>query len=148
MWPFHPFNNLVLNGSICHSTKLQIGRLMPSTKVTPWYTWCACSYVLSHVSAVLYSVLAALSWAWRHPPCPIRSDRQTTSLTLTTGAPYRCTNGKGCEQHEYSLWRHRFLLTVVWRSHLGQIVWAAWIGQGGGGFLTHSTYTWYPGVCR
>ena len=41
-------------------------------------------------------------------PCPIRSDRQTTSPTLTTGAPYSCTNGRGCEQHEYSLWRHRF----------------------------------------
>ena len=41
-------------------------------------------------------------------PCPIRSDRQTTSLTLTTGAPYSCTNGRGCEQHEYSLERHRF----------------------------------------
>ena len=32
------------------------------------------------------------------------------------------------------------LLTVVWRSHSGQIVCAAWIGQGGGGFWTHSTY--------
>ena len=41
-------------------------------------------------------------------PCPIRSDRQTTSLTLTTGAPYICTNRRGCEQHEYSFWPHRF----------------------------------------
>ena len=39
-------------------------------------------------------------------------------------------------------------LTVVCRSHSGQYVWAARIGQGGGGFWTHSTYTWYPGVCR
>ena len=32
------------------------------------------------------------------------------------------------------------LLTVVWRSRSGQIVWAAWIVQGGGGLWTHSTY--------
>ena len=37
------------------------------------------------------------------------------------------------------------LLTVVWRSHSGQIVWPAGVGQGRGGFWTHSTYTWYPG---
>ena len=43
-----------------------------------------------------------------HPPCPIRSDRQTTSLTLTTGVCGACTKRRGCEQHEYSLWRHRF----------------------------------------
>ena len=50
-----------------------------------------------------------------------------------------------------------FLLTAVWRSHSGQIVWAAWINcelareeEGGGGFWTHSTYTGYPGSagCR
>ena len=40
------------------------------------------------------------------------------------------------------------LLTVVWRSHSGQIVWPAGVGQGRGGFYTHSTYTWYQGVCR
>ena len=39
----------------------------------------------------------------RSAPSPIRSDRQTTSLTLTTGAPHSCTNGRGCGQHEYSL---------------------------------------------
>ena len=33
------------------------------------------------------------------------------------------------------------LLTVVWRSHSGQIVWPAGVGQGRGGFWTHSTYT-------
>ena len=38
------------------------------------------------------------------------------------------------------------LLTAVWRSHSGQIVWAAWISRAGGGFWTHSTYTWYPGL--
>ena len=44
------------------------------------------------------------------------------------------------------------LLTAVWRSHSGQIVWAAWINcelareeEGGGWFWTHSTYTGYPG---
>ena len=44
------------------------------------------------------------------------------------------------------------LLTAVWRSHSGQIVWAAWINcelareeKGGGGFWAHSTYTGYPG---
>ena len=33
------------------------------------------------------------------------------------------------------------LLTVVWRSHSGQIVWPAGVGQGRGEFSTHSTYT-------
>ena len=44
------------------------------------------------------------------------------------------------------------LLTAMWRSHSGQIVWAAWINcelareeEGGRGFWTHSTYTGYPG---
>ena len=32
------------------------------------------------------------------------------------------------------------LLTVIWRSHSGQIVWPAGVGQGRGGFRTHSTY--------
>ena len=36
----------------------------------------------------------------------VMSDSQ--SLTLTTGAPYSCTNGRGFKQYEYSLWRHRF----------------------------------------
>ena len=40
-------------------------------------------------------------------PCPVRSDRQTTSLTLTTGVCKACTKWRGCEHHEYSLWRHR-----------------------------------------
>ena len=55
----------------------------------------------------------------------IRSDSQTTGLTLTTGAPYSCTNGRGCEQYEYIHFDVISLLTVVWRSHSGQIVWAA-----------------------
>ena len=32
------------------------------------------------------------------------------------------------------------LLTVVRRSHSGQIVWPAGVGQGRGVFYTHSTY--------
>ena len=36
------------------------------------------------------------------------------------------------------------LLTVVWRSHSGQIVWAGWIAQGGGGFWTHSVISGLP----
>ena len=69
-----------------------------------------------------------------HPPCPIRSDRQTTSLTLTTGAPYSCTNGRGCEPHEYALSRHRFTdcsVEVTLRSDcLGCLNWP---GRRGGG---------------
>ena len=38
-----------------------------------------------------------------NPPCPVRSDRQTTSLTLTTGVCEAGTKRRGCEQHEYSL---------------------------------------------
>ena len=45
---------------------------------------------------------------YEDPPCPVRSDRQTTSLTLTTGVCEACTKRRGCEHHEYSLWRHRF----------------------------------------
>ena len=36
-----------------------------------------------------------LRWSKSSPPCPIRSDHQTTSLTLTTGAPYSCRSGRG-----------------------------------------------------
>ena len=42
-----------------------------------------------------------------YSPCPVRSDRQTTSLTLTTGVCKACTKWRVCEHHEYSLWRHR-----------------------------------------
>ena len=54
---------------------------------------------------------------------------------------------EGCEQHEYSLWRHLFTdcsVEVTLRSNcLGRLN-QLWIGQGGGGFWTHSTYTGYP----
>ena len=36
------------------------------------------------------------------PPFPVRSDRQTTSLTWTTGVCQACTKWRGCEHHEYS----------------------------------------------
>ena len=66
------------------------------------------------------------------PPCPIRSDHQTTGLTLTTGVWEACTKRRGASNMNihYDL---TALLTVVWRSHSGQIVWAAGAGQGGGG---------------
>ena len=55
---------------------------------------------------------------------------------------------EGCEQHEYSLWRHRFTccsVEVTLRSDcLGRLN-QLWIGQEGGGFWTHSTYTGYQG---
>ena len=58
---------------------------------------------------------------------------------------------EGCEQHEYSLWRHLFTdcsVEVTLRSDcLGRLN-QLWIGQGGGGrrgFWTQSTYTGYPG---
>ena len=43
------------------------------------------------------------SGAGQKAPCPVRSDRQTTSLTLTTGVCDAGTKRRGCEQHEYSL---------------------------------------------
>ena len=70
-----------------------------------------------------------------------------SGLTLATGVPYSCTNGVGASNMNihYDI---TGLLTVVWRTHSGQIVWAVWVGQGGGGFCTHSTYAWYQGVCQ
>ena len=77
-------------------------------------------------------------------PCPVRSDRQTTSLTLTTGVCEACTKRRGGSNmnNHYDVIG---LLTVVWRSHSGQIVWPAGVGQERGGFWIHNTYTWYPG---
>ena len=87
-----------------------------------------------------------------HPsPCRIRSDRQTTSLTLTTGVCEAGTKMRGASNMNIH-YDVTGLLTAAWRSHSGQIVWAAWINcelareeEGGGGFWTHSTYTGYPG---
>ena len=83
--------------------------------------------------------------------CRIRSDRQTTSLTLTTGVCEAGTKMRGANNINIH-YDVTCLLTAVWRSHSGRIVWAAWINcelareeEGGGGFWTHSTYTGYPG---
>ena len=71
--------------------------------------------------------------------CLIRSDHQTTGLTLTTGVTQRCTNGRGANNinihHDVT-----GLLAAVWKSLSGHIVWAVLVGQGGGGFCTHCTY--------
>ena len=82
-------------------------------------------------------------WSSVSTSCQIRSDHQT----LTTGVPYRCTNGRGANNINIH-YDVTGLLSAMWRSHSGQIVWAVWVGQGGGGFCTHSTYAWYPGDCR
>ena len=86
-----------------------------------------------------------------YAPCRIRSDRQTTSLTLTTGVCEAGTKMRGASNMNIH-YDVTGLLTAAWRSHSGQIVWAAWINcelareeEGGGGFWTHSTYTGYPG---
>ena len=90
-------------------------------------------------------------WIINHPPCRIRSDHQTTSLTLTTGVCETGTKMRGASNMNIH-YDVTGLLTAAWRSHSGQIVWAAWINcqlareeEGGGGFWTHSTYTGYPG---
>ena len=59
-----------------------------------------------------------------YPSCRIRSDRQTTSLTLTTGVCEAGTKMRGASNMniQYDV---TGLLTAAWRSHLGQIVWAA-----------------------
>ena len=85
------------------------------------------------------------------PPCRIRSDRQTTSLTLTTGVCKAGTKMRGASNMNIH-YDVIGLLTAAWRSDSGQIVWAAWINcelakeeEGGGVFWTHSTDTGYPG---
>ena len=56
--------------------------------------------------------------------CRIRSDRQTTSLTLTTGVCEAGTKMRGASNMNIH-YDVTGLLTAAWRSHLGQIVWAA-----------------------
>ena len=61
-----------------------------------------------------------------------RSDRQTTSLTLTTGVCKACTKWRGCEHHEYSLWRHRLTdcgMEVTLRSNC--LASRSWAGKRG-----------------
>ena len=57
-------------------------------------------------------------------PCRIRSDRQTTSLTLTTGVCEAGTKMRGASNMNIH-YDVTGLLTAAWRSHSGQIVWAA-----------------------
>ena len=57
-------------------------------------------------------------------PCRIRSDRQTTSLTLTTGVWETGTKMRGASNMNIH-YDVTGLLTAAWRSHSGQIVWAA-----------------------
>ena len=59
-----------------------------------------------------------------HAPCRIRSDRQTTSLTLTTGMCEAGTKRRGASNMNIH-YDVTGLLTAAWRSHSGQIVWAA-----------------------
>ena len=59
-----------------------------------------------------------------NPPCRIRSDRQTTSLTLTTGVCKAGTKMRGASNMNIH-YDVIGLLTAAWRSDSGQIVWAA-----------------------
>ena len=59
-----------------------------------------------------------------YAPCRIRSDRQTTSLTLTTGVCEAGTKMRGASNMNIH-YDVTGLLTAAWRSHSGQIVWAA-----------------------
>ena len=56
--------------------------------------------------------------------CRIRSDRQTTSPTLTTGVCEAGTKMRGASNMNIH-YDVTCLLTAVWRSHSGQIVWVA-----------------------
>ena len=56
--------------------------------------------------------------------CRIRPDPQTTSLTLTTGVSEAGMKMRGASNMNI-YYDVTGLLTAVWRSHSGQIVWAA-----------------------
>ena len=66
----------------------------------------------------------AASNAMEESPCRIRSDRQTTSLTLTTGVCEAGTKMRGATNMNIH-YDVTGLLTAAWRSHSGRIVWAA-----------------------
>ena len=70
------------------------------------------------------SVLALEMGKGVPPSCRIRSDRQTTSLTLTTGVCEAGTKMRGASNMNIH-YDVTGLLTAVWRSHSGRIVWAA-----------------------
>ena len=71
--------------------------------------------------------------------CPIRSDHQTTGLTLTTGVPHRCTNGRGANNINIHYDVTGLLMqcgghTQVRLSGLSELA------REKGEFCTHSTY--------
>ena len=76
--------------------------------IIPYYGTCR-SYYNYHISTLSY------------PPCRIRSDRQTTSLTLTTGVCEAGTKMRGASNMNIH-YDVTGLLTAAWRSHSGQIV--------------------------
>ena len=111
-----------------------------------WYTWikngslyiyCNKNYIRSTcILCITFTILRRLWTFGEEPPCPVRSDRQTTSLTLTTGVCEACTKWRGCEHHEYSLWRRRFTdcgLEVTLRSDC--LACRSWAGKRGGSEL-------------
>ena len=69
-------------------------------------------------------MVQAISYCPHHAPCRIRSDRQTTSLTLTTGVCKAGTKMRGASNMNIH-YDVIGLLTAAWRSDSGQIVWAA-----------------------
>ena len=75
---------------------------------------------------VVWDVLLAgrVELSWCEASCRIRSDRQTTSLTLTTGVCEAGTKMRGASNMNIH-YDVTGLLTAAWRSHSGQIVWAA-----------------------
>ena len=90
-----------------------------------WPKMCMLQHILTHLALSGLTVRLPV-WPWQ----------QVRLMAVRTGG------GASNMNIHYDV---TGLLTVVWRSHSGQIVWAAWIGHGGGGFWTHSTYTLYPG---
>ena len=78
-----------------------------------------CESKVGHGSATHTSIIIIA-----RPPCRIRSDRQTTSLTLTTGVCKAGTKMRGASNMNIH-YDVIGLLTAAWRSDSGQIVWAA-----------------------
>ena len=79
--------------------------------------------------------------------CHIRSDSQTTGLTLTTGVCESCMKRRGASNMN-NYYDVTGSLSAVWKFTLRSISLGVWDDQGGGGSYKHSTYAWYPGVCR
>ena len=96
------------------------------------------SLLFAYINSQLYDTMESnivvgdsqCKYLWRYsnapliPPCRIRSDRQTTSLTLTTGVCKAGTKIRGASNMNIH-YDVIGLLTAAWRSDSGQIVWAA-----------------------